>query len=179
MFLFFALWLLNIPATGDGAGATPCAGFKGSWVRLTEEPTSNQDLYRRDTETLQPVLCVEAVFAEPGHSVVTESEWSLVLARVVGPSGRIERFQVLHRPALGIDVVDPLATALKQWRFDPADVGDGSAAICEIFVVRKPLGHRSSRACRNDPPAAERAVPERGLRRQDAAVGSVAQVEGP
>ncbi len=120
-----------------------------NWVSVLKAQTPDHLVYTAAEGRNRPKLieCTEAVFTESGLDVVTESQWILVLGVVVNRKGLAERFKVLRRPLMNIDLEGPLTQALKGWRYHPVAENGEAVAVCDIVVIKKPLGYRSSSNC--------------------------------
>ena len=149
--------LVALPAAV--AGPLPSAGSicaqpmaDSDWMLVADEQTPARLVHAVSYEELQPrrTRCVEAVFSDSGLDTVTESQWTLVLAVVVGADGRVERFRVVRKAPVPVDTTGPLLEALRQWRFRASKGGGARAATCCVLELSKPLGRNASEACGSD-----------------------------
>ncbi len=121
----------------------------GEWVQLTSTQSPEDDVLEGVVKGRLPLrmTCAEAIFTDSGLDVVTESQWSLVLQIVIGSAGLVERFRIVYRPKLGIELEGPVAKALAEWRFEPALSAGKRVPVCRFFSMSKPMGSRSSDTC--------------------------------
>ena len=119
------------------------------WIHLTGEETDDRSIVSLGSHDSPPKRtdCSEALFTESGSDVVTEWQWSVVAALIVSSAGTVERFKVLYRPRLRVVVDEPIATALKLWRYEPLRRLGEPVAFCDIVVFTKKRGDRSSSVC--------------------------------
>ena len=97
---------------------------------------------------MELITCSEAVYTDRGLDVVTESQWTLVLKAVIAPEGIVERFKILNQPQIRTDLLEPTRQALSQWRYRPVVLEGKTRPICLTLALNKPLGSRTSTACR-------------------------------
>ena len=95
------------------------------WVVLSEALSSESEIVDAHELPVFPrqLECREAVFPTSGMDAVTESQWGVVVEIVVASDGLVERFRILRPSILSIDTVNPVAKALRYWRYESCEVG--------------------------------------------------------
>ena len=122
------------------------------WIPITKVQVESARVVKlASMQGIKLDVCREVSFRSTGNDAISESSFTTVVQAVIDRSGRIQRFRIVMKPPIAVDITKPIQQALANWRYNIGATPPGEAFEIAI-ALPKVLGSSTTSACQKGKP---------------------------